>query len=60
MDVDFDSDNTVVNKILYYTLTPNVHNIMLDDVKLLDKEFSIMYQYDYDPNECFPEFEILK
>jgi hypothetical protein len=60
MDIEFNADNTEINNILYFSLNENVHNILLQDITVMDNEFSLMYEYDYDPIERFHGIELYK
>ena len=60
LDIEFNADTSAIEDILYYTLNDSVHNILLGDVPMMENEFIVMYEYDFDPNERFDHIAMYK
>ena len=60
MDIDFHADSGDIEDRLHFTLNESVHNILLDDIPVIDNEFCTMYEYDFDASELFLHIEMYK
>ena len=60
LDINFLADTQHIEEIQYYSLNENVHNILLEEIQLIDNEFMTMYEYDFDVNERFLHIEMYK
>ena len=60
MDIDFRADTGDIENRLHFTLNESIHNILLDDIPVIDNEFCTMYEYDIDASELFPHIEMYK